>query len=107
MACCCPAQSIMGRCARLRGHAMADAALPQPSGTAPRDAAVAAALARRTDRLRLTTTERAASLTNLLSAGDPSYGEADLRVISREISHEVIVEEIVTAVRGKLGVAAQ
>jgi len=63
-------------------------------------------LRRRSDRPLLKTADPVATLTNLLAERDPIYGEAELTVISRDISHEVIVEEIVTAVRGKLGIAA-
>jgi shikimate kinase len=35
----------------------------------------------------------------------PVYAEADVTVISREVSHEIIVNEIVTELAGLLGVA--
>jgi shikimate kinase len=63
-------------------------------------------LRRRSDRPLLKTADPLATLTNLLAERDPVYGEADLTVISRDVSHEVIVDEIATAVRGKLGLAA-
>ena len=63
-------------------------------------------LRRRSDRPLLKTADPIATLTNLLAERDPVYGEADLTVISRDVSHEVIVDEIATAVRGKLGLAA-
>jgi shikimate kinase len=63
-------------------------------------------LRRRSDRPLLKTADPVATLTNLLAERDPVYGEADLTVISRDVSHEVIVDEIATAVRGKLGLAA-
>ena len=63
-------------------------------------------LRRRSDRPLLKTADPVATLTNLLAERDPIYAEAELTVISRDISHEVIVEEIATAVRGKLGIAA-
>lgn len=62
-------------------------------------------LRRRNDRPLLKTADPAATLTNLLAARNPIYGEADLTVVSRDVPHEIIVEEIVTALRDKLGVA--
>src|SRR5580658_118274 len=58
---------------------------------------------RRNDRPLLKTADPVATLTNLLAERDPIYGEADITVLSRDISHDVIVDEIVTAVCGKLG----
>ena len=63
-------------------------------------------LRRRTDRPLLKTADPMATLANLLAERDPIYGEADVTVISREISHDVIVAEIIAAVCGKLGIAA-
>ena len=62
-------------------------------------------LRRRSDRPLLKTTDPIVTLTKLLAERDPIYGEANLAVMSRDVSHEVIVEEIVTALRGKLGIA--
>jgi shikimate kinase len=62
-------------------------------------------LRRRNDRPLLKTEDPVATLSSLLAERDPVYGEADLTVLSRDISHEVIVEEIIAAVRDKLGVA--
>jgi shikimate kinase len=62
-------------------------------------------LRRRNDRPLLKTVDPAATLTNLLAARNPIYGEANLVIISRDVPHEVIVDEIVTALRGKLGIA--
>lgn len=62
-------------------------------------------LRRRNDRPLLRTTDPAATLTNLLAVRNPIYGEANLTVVSRDVPHEVIVEEIVTALRDKLGIA--
>ena len=62
-------------------------------------------LRRRSDRPLLKTADPITTLTNLLAERDPIYGEANLVVMSRDVSHEVIVEEIVTALRRKLGVA--
>jgi shikimate kinase len=60
-------------------------------------------LRRRNDRPLLKTADPAATLAALLAERDPVYGEADLTVLSRDIPHDVIVDEIVAAVRGKLG----
>jgi shikimate kinase len=62
-------------------------------------------LRRRNARPLLKTEDPVATLSSLLAERDPVYGEADLTVLSRDISHEVIVEEIIAAVRDKLGVA--
>ena len=61
-------------------------------------------LRRRSDRPLLKTTDPAMTLTNLLAARNPIYGEANIVVMSRDVPHEVIVEEIVTALRCKLGI---
>jgi shikimate kinase len=60
-------------------------------------------LRRRNDRPLLNTADPAATLADLLTIRDPVYGEADLTVMSRDASHEVIVEEILAALRGRLG----
>jgi shikimate kinase len=62
-------------------------------------------LRRRNDRPLLKTADPTATLTNLLAARNPTYGEANLTVVSRDVPHEVIVEEIVTALRDRLGIA--
>jgi shikimate kinase len=62
-------------------------------------------LRRRSDRPMLKTADPIATLTNLLAERDPIYGEADLTVVSRDISHDVIVDEIIAAVRSRLGIA--
>jgi shikimate kinase len=62
-------------------------------------------LRRRSDRPLLKTADPTATLTNLLADRDPIYGEANLIVVSRDVPHDVIVEEIVTALRCKLGIA--
>jgi shikimate kinase len=62
-------------------------------------------LRRRSDRPLLQTADPMATLTNLLAKRDPIYGEADLIVVSRDVAHEIIVDEIMTALRRKLGVA--
>src|SRR5215475_3670976 len=60
-------------------------------------------LRRRSDRPLLQTADPMATLTNLLAKRDPIYGEANLIVVSRDVAHDVIVEEIVTALRCNLG----
>src|SRR5215475_13755316 len=62
-------------------------------------------LRRRSDRPLLKTADPMATLTKLLAERNPIYGEANLVVVSRDVAHEVIVEEIVTALRSKFGVA--
>ena len=62
-------------------------------------------LRRRSDRPLLKTADPATTLANLLAARNPIYGEANLVVVSRDVPHEVIVEEIVTALRSKLRIA--
>ena len=62
-------------------------------------------LRRRSERPLLKTADPIATLTNLLAERDPIYGEANLIVMSRDVSHEVIVDELVTALRCKLGIA--
>jgi shikimate kinase len=61
-------------------------------------------LRRRSDRPLLKTPDPTATLATLLAARNPIYGEANLMVVSRDVPHEVIVEEIVTALRTQLGV---
>jgi shikimate kinase len=60
---------------------------------------------RRDNRPLLRNDDPAATLTALLAAREPFYSEADVTVISREVPHEIIVEEIVTLLCGKLGIA--
>ncbi len=62
-------------------------------------------LRRRSDRPLLKTEDPDATLSNLLAERDPIYGEADLTVMSRDIAHETIVDEIVAAVCKRLGLA--
>jgi shikimate kinase len=61
-------------------------------------------LRRRSDRPLLRTHDPAATLSALLAAREPIYSEAQLAVVSRDVPHEVIVEEIVTALSRKLGI---
>jgi shikimate kinase len=62
-------------------------------------------LRRRGDRPLLKTADPTATLANLLAARNPIYGEANLVVMSRDVPHDVIVEEIMTALCSKLGLA--
>jgi shikimate kinase len=59
---------------------------------------------RRDNRPLLRNDDPAATLANLLAAREPHYSQANLTVISRDVPHEVIVEEIVTLLCGKLGI---
>jgi shikimate kinase len=63
-------------------------------------------LRRRNDRPLLKTDDPVATLADLLLVRDPIYAEADVTVVSRDVTHDVIVDEIVAAVCGKLGIAA-
>jgi shikimate kinase len=64
-------------------------------------------LRRRTDRPLLKTEDPVATLTNLLQLRDPIYATADVTVLSRDVTHDVIVDEIIAAVSAKLDAAAQ
>jgi shikimate kinase len=64
-------------------------------------------LRRRNDRPLLKTEDPVATLTNLLQVRDPIYATADVTVLSRDVTHEVIVDEIVAAVGAKLDADAQ
>ena len=48
-----------------------------------------------------------ATLTKLLQVRYPIYAEADVTVLSRDVPHEVIVDEIIAAVGAKLDADAQ
>jgi shikimate kinase len=50
---------------------------------------------RRSDRPLLKTGDPAETLRRLMAERDPVYGEADVTILSREIPHERIVEEII------------
>ena len=58
---------------------------------------------RRSDRPLLKTGDPAATLTALIAARYPVYAEADIAVHSRDVPHETIVEEILAALRPRLG----
>jgi shikimate kinase len=62
-------------------------------------------LRRRSDRPLLKTADPTMTLANLLAARNPIYGEANIVVMSRDVPHEVIVEEIAAALRCTLGIA--
>jgi shikimate kinase len=64
-------------------------------------------LRRRNDRPLLKTDDPVATLPNLLQMRDPIYATADVTVLSRDVTHDVIVDEIVAAVGAKLDAAAQ
>jgi shikimate kinase len=64
-------------------------------------------LRRRNDRPLLKTEDPIATLSKLLVDRDPIYAEADVTVISRDVTHEVIVDEIIAAVCGKLDIAVR
>lgn len=55
---------------------------------------------RRGDRPMLKTADPAATLRALMAERYPVYAEADITVDSRDVLHEVIVEEILDALRG-------
>lgn len=61
---------------------------------------------RRSDRPLLKTADPEAKLLRLIDERYPVYAEADIAVHSRDVPHEVIVDEIVAAVATKLGVVA-
>jgi shikimate kinase len=52
---------------------------------------------RKNDRPLLQTADPAATLRELLVAREPVYAQADLTVQSREVPHDAIVAEIMTA----------
>jgi len=64
-------------------------------------------LRRRNDRPLLKTEDPIATLSKLLVVRDPIYAEADVTVVSRDVTHEVIVDEIIAAVCGKLDIAVK
>ena len=58
---------------------------------------------RRDDRPLLKTDDPAATLTALIATRYPVYAEADLTVLSRDVPHDTIVDEIVAALRPRVG----
>ena len=57
---------------------------------------------RRGDRPLLKTDDPAATLTALMAERYPVYAEADLTVLSRDVPHEAIVDEIVAALQQRI-----
>jgi shikimate kinase len=57
---------------------------------------------RRNDRPLLKTADPAETLRKLLAEREPIYAQADATVHSRDVPHEIIVDEILTAVAGRL-----
>jgi shikimate kinase len=57
---------------------------------------------RRGDRPLLKAGDPAATLTALIAERYPVYAEADLTVLSRDVPHETIVEEIIAALRPRV-----
>ncbi len=62
---------------------------------------------RRTDRPMLKTADPSATLRQLMDARYPVYAEADVTVESREVLHEVIVEEILDRLRTTVNVGVE
>jgi shikimate kinase len=60
---------------------------------------------RRHDRPLLKTEDPGATLRKLMQERDPIYALADLTVQSRDVLHDKIVDEIVSALAGRLGAA--
>ncbi len=60
---------------------------------------------RRQDRPLLKTEDPGTTLRHLIDARDPTYALADLVVQSREVPHDKIVDEILSAVAGHIGFA--
>ncbi len=61
---------------------------------------------RRNDRPLLQTADPGETLRALLVEREPIYAQADLTVQSREVAHEAIVADIMTALASRLGEAA-
>jgi len=61
---------------------------------------------RRSDRPLLRTDDPAETLRTLLAEREPTYALADLTVLSREVPHEAIVADVLTALATHLEVAA-
>lgn len=61
---------------------------------------------RRSDRPLLRTPDPEATLKRLIEERYPVYTEADLTIHSRDVPHEIIVDEIIGAVAARLGAAA-
>ena len=61
---------------------------------------------RKNDRPMLQTPDPEATLRQLLAEREPVYAQADITVQSREVPHDAIVNEIMTALAGFLGAHA-
>ena len=61
---------------------------------------------RRSDRPLLRTPDPEARLKRLIEERYPVYNEADVTIHSRDVPHEIIVDEIIGAVAARLGAAA-
>jgi shikimate kinase len=59
---------------------------------------------RRDNRPLLRNDDPATTLAALLATREPFYSQANLTVVSRDVPHDVIVEEIVTLLRARLGI---
>src|SRR5450755_4585161 len=57
---------------------------------------------RRADRPLLQTADPAATIAQLLAQREPVYQTADLTILSREVMHEKIVDECITALHDRL-----
>jgi shikimate kinase len=57
---------------------------------------------RRTDRPMLKTDDPAETLRRLMAERDPVYAEADVTVMSRDVPHEAIIAEILSALMPRL-----
>jgi shikimate kinase len=58
---------------------------------------------RRGDRPLLQNVDQTETLRRLIEVRFPFYAEADLSVVSRDVPHDTIVDEIVAGLRGRLG----
>jgi shikimate kinase len=61
---------------------------------------------RRSDRPLLRTTDPEATLKRLIEERYPVYTEADVTIHSRDVPHEIIVDEIIGAIAARLGLVA-
>lgn len=62
---------------------------------------------RRSDRPLLKSGDPSETLTRLMDQRYPIYAEADLTIQSRDVAHEAIVEDIVTALRARIAAQDQ
>jgi shikimate kinase len=61
---------------------------------------------RRNDRPLLKTPDPAATLKQLIAVRYPVYAEADVTIESRDVIHDLIVDEIIAALRARIGTAS-